>query len=487
VENPLAILLEPLRRAIRDAPHVQRLREIPPGATLDGAQLLEAVDSQAAALRRLGVGAGDRVLLHYPNGAALPVAVLACWEAGACCVLARGEAPAAELEHLADLLSPAAVLGFRPPAGDSRAAGALPIWRPARRRAGSARPVPGEAVIKLTSGTLGEPRGIVVTAGQLLAGARQIIETMQIGPLDVNIAAISMTHSYGFDNLLMPLAVQGSPLAVVRSPLPAHLAAALGLSEACVFPGVPYLFDLMCRSSIPWRPAGLRLCISAGAPLPAAVARAFHRLYGLSVHNFYGTTETGGIAFERRPHPGLPEGSVGQPLPGVRVEVEPLQGGDLEEAAGRIVVRSAAVAHSCVPSDAAGGGPGGGRFATGDLGCLDADGRLRLVGRLGLLVNVGGHKVNPAEVERALRALPPVREAVVLAVADRRRGQALAACVESEPGVSRESILESLAGLLPRYKLPRRLLLVRDLPRTERGKPDRARIQDLLGISNPPG
>jgi acyl-CoA synthetase (AMP-forming)/AMP-acid ligase II len=171
----------------------------------------------------------------------------------------------------------------------------------------------------------------------------------------------------------------------------------------------------------------------------------------------------------------------------VRVEVEPLQGGDLEEAAGRIVVRSAAVAHSCVPSDAAGGGPGGGRFATGDLGCLDADGRLRLVGRLGLLVNVGGHKVNPAEVERALRALPPVREAVVLAVADRRRGQALAACVESEPGVSRESILESLAGLLPRYKLPRRLLLVRDLPRTERGKPDRARIQDLLGISNPPG
>lgn len=473
--------LEPLRRAVRAAPGATRLREIPGGASLDGSQLLEAIAEQARALRRAGARKGDRVLLCCQNGAAFAIGIFACWEAGASVLLADGEADAEMVRRLRRIFSPALVLGRRPGAGIRRP-GLLPCWRPAERR-GAARapgPIAGEAVVKLTSGSTGAPRGVLVTEAQLVAGGRQILESMEIRPRDVNVAAIPMSHSYGFDNLILPLALQGSPLAVARSRIPAHLAAALEIPEPCVFPGVPYLFDLLCRSASPPRPGGLRLCISAGAPLPAALARGFRERFGLPLHNFYGASESGGIAYERAPSESCAEGNVGAPLARVRLEIAPVEGMDPGTEGGRVVVRSRAVAHGYTPEDPGSEPLGGGRFTTGDLGRIGPDGRLRLVGRLGLMINVGGRKVNPAELERALCALERVRDAVALGVADARRGQTLGACVEAAAGITRRLIMEELASRLPRHMLPRRVVVVEKLPRTERGKPDRERIRGLL-------
>ncbi|MEE8537938.1 MAG: class I adenylate-forming enzyme family protein [Acidobacteriota bacterium] len=477
--SSLRVLFEPLHRAVRDAPDVIRLREFPSGTSMDGTQLLDAVSSQAAVLRRAGVAPGDCVLIRCPNSAAFVVAVLACWEADASCLLTDGASTQAEIERLVGLFHPAAALGV-PADKVARCSPSLICWSPGRSE-GSHPSLPrSTAAIKLTSGTTGRARGVVVTCSQLIAGGRQILQTMNIQPGDINIGAISMSHSYGFDNLILPLALQGSPIAVLPAGLPEHLMAALGMRESCVFPGVPYLFDLLTRTRSAARPSGLRLCISAGSPLPSAVARAFQDRFGLDLHSFYGTTETGGIAFEREPQDDPVEGCVGTPLEGVHLTLEPQPGTGTDPDSGRVVVRSAAVAQGCWPVDLSSEDPAGGRFATADLGRLDEHGRLHLVGRLNHLVNVAGRKVNPVEVEQALRALPRVRDAAIVTVRDPRRGQALGACVEAERGLRRESILEALGERLPRYKIPRVLRVVQALPRTQRGKPDLTRIRDLL-------
>ena len=477
--SSLKVLIEPLRRAVRDAPGVIRLREISGGTSMDGTQLLDAVSAQATVLRRAGVAPGNCVLIRCPNDASFVVAVLACWEADVACLLADGATTQEEIERLVTLFHPVAALG-EPPGTAAKRAPSLICWSPGRGE--SSRPdLPrSTAAIKLTSGTTSQARGVVITSSQLLAGGRQILQTMDIQPGDINIAAISMSHSYGFDNLILPLALQGSPIAVLPTGLPEHLMTALGMKERCVFPGVPYLFDLLTRARSASRPSGLRLCISAGSPLTSAVARAFRERYGLYIHSFYGTTETGGIAFEREPQDDPVEGCVGTPLRGVSVTLEPQTGTGTDTSSGRVIVRSAAVAQGCRPSNPSSDDPADGRFATADLGRLDGDGRLHLIGRISHLVNVAGRKVNPVEVEQALRALPRVRDVAIVTVRDPRRGQALGACVEAEKGVRRESILEALGARLPRYKIPRVLRVVQALPRTDRGKPDMSRIRDLI-------
>jgi long-chain acyl-CoA synthetase len=490
--NDLAPILEPLRRAVRDQPRRIRVHELPAGPALDGAQLLEAAAAQAAALERLGVRAGDRILLTLPNGAAFAASALGCWQAGAAVILAPGPGAPQERERLAHRFGAAAVFSV----DAERGAQHLPAPRALAPGSGdptAAPSPPAAAIIKLTSGSTGEARGVIVTGEQIAAGGRHILDTMGIEPGDTNIGFIPMTHSYGFDNLMLPLALQGSPLAIVVDPTSAALAEALCLPEACVFPGVPYLFDLLARAPHPWRPVGLRLCISAGAPLPAAVARRFRERCGLEVHNFYGATETGGICFERRPADTEAEGTVGPPLEGVRLEITPLEepgtvelDGPSSGPCGRIVVHSSAVASGYWPEAdgrPAEGGPERGRFATRDIGRLRADGRLQLLGRLDDLINVSGRKVNPAEVEEALRALPGVSEAAAFPLADPRRGEVLAACVAGAASLRRETLLEALAARLPRHKVPRHLAVLPSLPRTERGKPDRRRLQALLAPS----
>ena len=481
--NLLASLIEPFLRVVRDKPHAVLVREFPAGTQLDGVQLLECVESQAATLRGLGVGPGALVLVRCGNCAAFPVAILACWRVGACCVLADARSPEAQTMPFKTVFQPDALLTEASPPGRSGGMGRLRARRLPLSGQRSAEAPADSAVIKITSGSTGEPRGVVVTAAQLCAGGRQIIETMEINSADVNIGVIPMSHSYGFDNLILPLVLQGSPLALLRDPLPDRLSSILGMDESCIFPGVPYLFDLLQRSGTSPRRRGLRLCISAGAPLPLRVACALRERAGLEIHNFYGTTEAGGITFSREPAADLPEGCVGGPLRGVSLELEPVS----PEAAacadtGRVVVYSAAVAQAYIPADASDAGPRRGRFATGDLGRLDTSGRLHLTGRLGSLVNVAGLKVSLEEVERTLRALASVRQAVTIAVRDEHRGQSLAACVEAEEGATRESVLGELARRLPRYKLPRRMVIVSALPRTARGKPDLPRIRRLLGV-----
>ena len=197
--------------------------------------------------------------------------------------------------------------------------------------------------------------------------------------------------------------------------------------------------------------------ISAGAPLDRATARAFAEHTGRRIHSLYGTSETGGIAYDTEPDP---DGDVamGRPVPGVTLAFWP------DEAAlpgtGRIHVTGPAVSsgYAAGADDAAFVGGG---FLTGDLGAIGADGRLRLKGRVSAFVNVAGRKVQPDEVEGVLRAHPLVADARVFGMPDARRGEQIAACVVPRDGSLGVVALRTFcADRLAAHKIPRVLVLI---------------------------
>jgi len=227
-----------------------------------------------------------------------------------------------------------------------------------------------------------------------------------------------------------------------------------------------------------WPPL-LTWLISAGARLAPEVVREFWEQFRVKIHSFYGTSESGGIAFDHsdaiddKP-------TVGWPMPGVAIELRHEDG--IPEGDGRVLVRSDAVAPYYVgPGGDIGQLPDG--FATGDYGRLLPDGRLVLAGRVSTFINVAGRKVQPAEVEQQLRAMPGVVDAQVLAVADPVRGEQIAAVVAGDAHLSRADIRQFCAGRLPPHKIPRVIVLVPELPLTARGKPDMRALLALVDES----
>lgn len=314
----------------------------------------------------------------------------------------------------------------------------------------SAAPAAGPyCLVKTTSGTTGQPRALYFTAANMLADGRQICSTMEIGPDDVNLGAAPFGHSYGLGNLVLPLILQGTALACSQEMLPDAIAAQIERCGVTVFPSAPAIFRALAESSVdPARLRSLRRVISAGAPMPAAVADRFRERFGLPVHNFYGSSETGGICFDRT---GRGRG-IGTPLDGVEVQLSP---------EGQVTVSSPAVG-------------GAGLHTLPDLGHWNEQGELVLTGRVTPLANIGGKKVAPQEIENVLRALDGVTDAWV-GIGARPGGDYLLAAVESPR--PRAQVLAELSQRLPPWQIPRRLWVATTLPRTARGKLDRAQLE----------
>jgi len=433
--------------------------------------------------------AGQLVLLSARNLPSYFAALAGLWKRGFVPLLADADFGRSEIAGLVESFRPALCLVDRrvEPAG-GRAddlGGTLPglrAWQPPHRL----RPAtaPGAAIVRLTSGTTGKPRGCAVTAAQLRADASQITASMGITGRASMVAAIPLGHAYGFVHVVMALVLQGTRPILLEQPLPALLLEALSGPGPIVFPGTPYLFDLLLKSAGRRRFKGLRLCLSAGAPLPADLGTAFRKAFGLPIRTFYGASECGGIAFDRSPGGGLPDGCVGTPLDGVTLDTVEVPG--FEKGTGRIRVTSAAVVSGYLDRETVRpleGGPG--RFLTQDLGHLDERGHLWITGRVDRTINVDGRKVNPVEVENVLRGIPKVRQAIVLPVADRRRGQSVCACIVADRGLTRETVLAACAARLAPFKMPRRVEFVAAIPVTGRGKIDHAALAARIAGGEP--
>jgi acyl-CoA synthetase (AMP-forming)/AMP-acid ligase II len=205
----------------------------------------------------------------------------------------------------------------------------------------------------------------------------------------------------------------------------------------------------------------LRLCISAGAPLPVTVAKKFREKFNQPIHSFYGSSECGGICYDTDGTI-FEQGFVGGSMNGVELErLEP------DALTSRVQVRSAAVADGYFPE------PdeeklGGGCFVPDDLLSETPHG-LRIVGRISDIINVAGKKVNPFEVEAALLRCAGVREAVVFGRASSRRNEEVVACVVAQD-VTESDLLESCRRRLSGWQVPKRIFLIDRIPVNERGK-----------------
>lgn len=324
------------------------------------------------------------------------------------------------------------------------------------------------SLLKLTSGTTAAPRTIRFRSEQLLADCTQICETMGITGRDLNFAVIPLSHSYGFSNLVTPLLARGVPMVLSRDRMPRAVVDDLARTNATVFPGMPIFYQAFSEmNDMPALPQ-LRLCISAGAPLPLEVARKFREGFKQPIHSFYGSSECGGICYDRDA-PLLEQGFVGQPMRGLDLELlEP------NAPASRIRVRSAAAGDGYFPE------PdeeklGHGEFIPDDLLSVSGDG-LRIVGRISDVINVAGKKVNPAEVEAELLRFAGVRAAVVFGRESILRNEEVAACVVAGERVRESDLLEYCRARLSGWQVPKRIFFVEKIPVNERGKINRREL-----------
>jgi long-chain acyl-CoA synthetase len=239
-------------------------------------------------------------------------------------------------------------------------------------------------------------------------------------------------------------------------------------TRATVFPGMPVYYQAFCEMENPPALPDLRLCISAGAPLPLEVARKFRDKFQRSIHSFYGSSECGGICYDRQARLEEP-GFVGLPMNGVKIEML-----DRDGSASRIRIDSAAAGDGYFP-DPDNEKLGGGFFSPDDLLTSTPDG-FRVVGRVSDVINVAGKKVNPAEVEAELLRFEGVRAAIVFGMESTLRNEEVAACVASSPEVRESQLLEFCRQRLSGWQVPKRIFLVDEIPVNERGKVSRREL-----------
>ena len=426
------------------------LIDAPAGLIITRADLLARANDLAAQLESLGLRERDALAIQLPNSADFVAAFLAALKLNLVAIPIDRDAPETEV---AAILGHFAVKGFLYRGGVSV-------------RAINERPnVPPDArLIKLTSGSTGQPKGIVASEANLIADATNICSSMGIAATDINLGAIPFSHSYGFSNLVTPLILQGTPVVVSNDYLPQALIELANHYRCTVAPLIPMVFEHLATVAHGTFET-VRTFISAGAPLPASTSRKFRERFGSDIHSFYGCSECGGITYDRR-GAAVERGTVGPALDGVELLLD----------GQRVTVRSGSVALGYL-FDANTFEPFG-DFVTDDLIEL-RDGEVALTGRASDLINTAGKKVNPREVEAVLLQIDGVREAKVYGEPAGARGEVVAAAIVAMPNVSREQVREFCRARLSAHKVPRIVKLIDRMPVDERGKIKRAALATL--------
>ncbi|MBC2594386.1 acyl--CoA ligase [Ruficoccus amylovorans] len=394
------------------------------------------------------------VVFRLPNGADWLAAFIALRRAGAVVIPLDAGAPAQELATAQRLLAPA----LQVTEGGLETLSGSRHWKA------------GTALVKLTSGSTGAPKPIPFTGGELCADAANILSTMGFGPDDLNFALLPFAHSYALGNLVAPLLAFGVPLVVGSAAFPHVIAEEVARYRATVLPTVPAVLEGLCRGGeISLKP--LRLVISAAAPLSPDLARRFYEATGLLVHNFYGSSETGGIAYDRDGHAGLKGDCVGTAMDGVRLTRMP---------DGRLRVCSAAVSSygsvggemSLTGEAASAGKKSLAAFTLADRVSFTETGGVVIHGRADRIVKCAGVRLDLARLEQVTAALDGVRQAVAFYEPE---GERLLLAYEGDAQVA--AVLAGLRAAFPR--LGRRLQVRRleVLPRTARGKIDQRALR----------
>jgi long-chain acyl-CoA synthetase len=438
-------------------------------------ELWSEAERTARAFHAEGVAAGTAVGLLAPNSPRFVIAFLALCRLGATVALLSPQYGRGELEAIVSGVALSSIVADEPhvDAGleiERRGrAGGLAVLLLAR--AGEAATRESDALLKFSSGSTAEPKGIALTADNVVAEAETITKTLELGPGQTVVAAVPLFHSYGFDLGVLSLLYAGTTLRLEDEFVPRRTLAGLGDPGVTTFLGVPaqYRSFLDTRFALVPDLSRVRWLLSCTAPLGPETITGFHERFRAVICQHYGSSETGAVTTHVPTEVLARPASVGRAMTGVQITLDD----------GEVVVTSNAVASRYVLGAPPDSTPlGGGVFRTGDLGRLDAEGFLTLLGRKDALINVGGLKVSPAEVAAALQRHPAVREAAVLGVPDGRGEEVVYAAVALSRPADEAELLTFCRSTLADYKVPRRIEIREALPRTPSGKV-RLRLEDL--------
>lgn len=450
----------------------------------------------------IAVRPGDRVVIRLGNDERFLAACSAIWSREAAVVPMHPAAPAEEVARvIATLDVHAAVLDPDDPCRAQLEIPVVPLARiptdePGGEAAGYTVPArdvgPEPALVLLTSGTTGAPKGVVLTHDNAWSNIRATVSAFRsdtaptplAGPdKPPNLIANPLSHTAGVVRLIFALYV-GRRVALLRkfdARTTKRLLDRHGIDSLTLN---PTMLRLLLSTLEPGEDLGrVRYVGSGTAPLPDALREEFEARFGVPVLQAYGQTEAfGGITVEsvkdvlagrRRP------GSVGRALPGVEVRIVTADGSEAAPGEqGEIRARSRSTTAGYLGGDA-GAGPldEQGWLRTGDLGHLDADGYLYITGRLKNTIICGGFNVIPEEIEAALMEDPRVRDASVVGLPDDKLGEIPVAVVEADGPP--EDVLAAVSPRLAPYKRPRHVFVVHELPKVANGKVDRPAVHTL--------
>lgn len=452
------------RSRAAEKPGAPALIEGGTGSVVTMAGLLKAMELNITLFGRNKLEPGDLLAVRLPNSVAFPATILAAFELHLPVILIDRDARQSEIDSVVKRFRVRALITPDP---DQPTATRIDVFR----RDEHPIPLPpGIALIKLTSGSTGQPKGILTTEANLISDCTSICQTMDIRPDDINLGAIPFSHSYGFSNLVTPLLLQGTPVVISNEYLPLSMIRLANDFQCTVLPGIPMIYDHL--SQLPFddgRFSTVRTFISAGAPLSPIVSRRFRDRFGSPIHPFYGCSECGGITYDRIG--GAAErGTVGMPMSGVTLHFEDQ----------RIRVESESVAVGYHRDEADEGRFSPGQFLTDDLGEVGRNREVELIGRVGDLINTAGKKVNPREIENVLMQMKGIRQAKVFGETAGARGEVVAAAIVADHNITRDKIREHCRRHLTSHKVPRIIKLIDAIPLDERGKIKRAELDRIL-------
>jgi malonyl-CoA/methylmalonyl-CoA synthetase len=448
----------------------------PNGGTLTFADLDCLSARFVTALRARGVVPGDRVVVQVEKSVGAVALYLACLRAGAIFVPLNTAYTGSEIGYFLADAEPKLFIASSDMAGPD-----ADLWAEALRsdpfETVASCAADDLAAILYTSGTTGRSKGAMITHGNLASNAQTLHRLWGFQPDDVLIHALPIFHVHGLFVALHTIFLNASTTLFLSRFDAAQIIELM--PRATLLMGVPTFYTrLVNESGLESAVRNMRLFISGSAPLLAETHRSFAERTGHLILERYGMTETGMIA--SNPLDGeRVAGTVGYPLPEVEVRVADEAGTPVAvDTPGVIEVRgpnvfkgywrnSEKTAEDIRPD---------GWFITGDVATQAKDGRLTIVGRAKDLIISGGYNIYPKEIEEVIDAVPGVVESAVIGIPDPDFGEAVLAVIVGDQALE-APVLAAVQTRLARFKHPRRLEFVNDLPRNAMGKVQKAELR----------
>ncbi|MBL4768967.1 MAG: acyl--CoA ligase [Rhodobacteraceae bacterium] len=456
------------------------------GTSWNYGDLSAACDALQSELIKAGVSIGDRVLIVSENCAAAIAAQFTCSRLGAVAVPINARQTWAELSRIVDHARPAAVLLTTPASANAVAHaeqlqarkisgvfGVLHLAMPFASNPDEARDV---AVMLYTTGTTGEPKGVMLTHANVCTAGRVSAEQRQMTCIDVVYGVLPLTHVFGLASVVMAVLHVGAQVRLEARFSPAHLYAALR-DGVTMLSAVPQMHALVMHYTKEQgfevlNSTTLRYVSSGAAPLDPAWKREAEAFYGVALQNGYGMTETtAGICVTKNVI-GDPDISVGPTMRGVKIRIDEAVSGD-GNGSGEVLVHGPMVMKGYYrdAQETARVLSADGWLRTGDLGRIDDRGMLHILGRSKELIIHGGFNVYPPEVEAALNDHPQVIQTAVIGRMKDGDEQVLAfvqVAKGDEPEIEelRAFAAQSLSG----YKRPSQIILTTSMPAAPTGK-----------------